>query len=262
MKSTHDTDNFVRSLKSLDNQPEEDSKPLNATRSNSSVERAQHVPCSSFLSLPAELQNDIYAYVLVIDEPIPIQNRFSYGHQLSGPAGAAILRVNRQINREATPILYSNNTFLFRNELFFDNFVASIGQQWEHMTSIAMFLDAPCGRHNLRRLIENGRLQRVQIMWPASFPNHPKIVNSNISRMAGNVSLLACMAVKYRGRSDRPPLRFELCRHPQALNSKGSVYNEEDFHKLESKIEAVVRALVEEKMGEDCDGYVIGRAEE
>lgn len=239
-------------------------KMVSATKipSRSGVERAHYVPCSSLHSLPAELRNGIYIYVLVIDEPIPIQNRLSYAHQLRRPAGAAILRVNRQTNREATLILYTNNTSLFRNELFLDNFIAIIGQQWEHMTSIAMFLDAPCGRYNLRRLVEYGRLQRVQVMWPATFPNHPKIVKSNIISMAGNVSPLACMAVKYRGRSDRLPIRFELSRHPQALNSKGSVYKKKDLQKLEFKVEVFVRALVEEKMGEDHDGYVIARAEE
>lgn len=60
---------------------------------------------SPLLALPAELRNSIWTQLLVV---LPSQPRDA---KVKSHLHPALLRVNRQINTEATPILYGANTF-------------------------------------------------------------------------------------------------------------------------------------------------------
>lgn len=68
-----------------------------------------HMDSSPLLRLPAELRNRIYELVLVSPEPATIAGRKNYFS--SSPQ---ILRTCRQINNEATAILYSDNVAICR----------------------------------------------------------------------------------------------------------------------------------------------------
>lgn len=59
---------------------------------------------SSFLRLPAELWNEIYRLVLLVDDMIYLQRRQSFQPPL--------LQVCRQTHAEATDILYGGNEFV------------------------------------------------------------------------------------------------------------------------------------------------------
>ena len=66
---------------------------------------------SALLALPGEIRNRIYRYVLVKQSPFSIKLQFF-------PLDAALLRVNKQVYREASGIFYHENVFRFREELF------------------------------------------------------------------------------------------------------------------------------------------------
>ncbi|KAJ5288045.1 hypothetical protein N7478_003731 [Penicillium angulare] len=59
---------------------------------------------ASFLSLPAELRNEIYKYLLVCRNPI---NPWGTGHELA----SNLLSTNTTILYEASSLLYGNNCF-------------------------------------------------------------------------------------------------------------------------------------------------------
>lgn len=62
---------------------------------------------TNFLSLPRELRNLIYAYVLVNEEYIDI------GTWIHHPLSSQLLRTNKMIHDEATEMLYTHNRFNF-----------------------------------------------------------------------------------------------------------------------------------------------------
>lgn len=64
-------------------------------------------PPMSFLDLPPEIRLDIYKYLLTVPPYSKLQTV-----RPSRRLHVSILRVNRRINREAVPILYSHNTFI------------------------------------------------------------------------------------------------------------------------------------------------------
>jgi hypothetical protein len=64
-------------------------------------------PKPTFLTLPGEIRNHIYALLLVIPPP---STTTALGEK--SPIYPHILRVNRQIHAEALPILYGENTFI------------------------------------------------------------------------------------------------------------------------------------------------------
>lgn len=79
-----------------------------------------------FLSLPAELRENVYCCLLEEDKPISIDYRKrngswrtgvswnrSYGHETPHHNAVALLRVSRCVYMEAAPVLYSKNTFTF-----------------------------------------------------------------------------------------------------------------------------------------------------
>ena len=65
----------------------------------------------NLLSLPGELRNQIYRYVLLSDRSFPVQIQFA-------PLHTAFLRVNKQMYFEASDIFYCENTFRFPAALF------------------------------------------------------------------------------------------------------------------------------------------------
>lgn len=84
--------------------------------------------------LPAELRNDIYAYVLTVPEPLHLfkfktSSRVMKRDMTFRPftsLGANLLLVNKQTHREGAPILYGENDFRFRGPHDLENFLANI----------------------------------------------------------------------------------------------------------------------------------------
>ena len=66
----------------------------------------------NILQLPGEVRNIIYHYALSFDLPFAVKIQFG------GPRETALLRVNKQVHREATSIFYHENTFRFPQPLF------------------------------------------------------------------------------------------------------------------------------------------------
>ncbi|KAF3905775.1 hypothetical protein AA313_de0204119 [Arthrobotrys entomopaga] len=74
-------------------------------------------PTITFLTLPPELRNQIYKYLLIFNIPPlpPPPHHLSYYIDIPTPSlHVSILRVNRQIHDEASRILYSYNVFPVR----------------------------------------------------------------------------------------------------------------------------------------------------
>ncbi|KAI5359864.1 hypothetical protein Slin15195_G117250 [Septoria linicola] len=86
------------------------SSQLSPTSTSSSQEPSQDVNTSEphFLSLPAELRNDIYRYAILSDDKIKIATNMA-----QPPQEPAMLRVNRQTRHEALGIYYQENHFRF-----------------------------------------------------------------------------------------------------------------------------------------------------
>lgn len=66
--------------------------------------RPQQTQCT-LLMLPAELRNTIYSYILI--QPSGLQKELSSRHRFC----ANVLQTCKQINQEASPILYGQNVF-------------------------------------------------------------------------------------------------------------------------------------------------------
>ena len=64
------------------------------------------------LDLPLDIRLRIYSELLVQDSPVEF-SEVPHGKQCFSPA---LLRVNKSVNREAIPLLYSNNCFRFSHE--------------------------------------------------------------------------------------------------------------------------------------------------
>lgn len=75
-----------------------------------------------FLTLPGEIRNHIYRDVLVRSSPFAVKLQFA-------PRDTAILRVNKQVFREASAIFYHESTFRIPESLFVG---APILQQMEN----------------------------------------------------------------------------------------------------------------------------------
>lgn len=76
----------------------------------------------AFLSLPTEIRLKIYSELLVLSKAIIFTGHYSYLLPfMFQPKGyglyPVLLRLNKQIYREASPILYSNNCFRFPSDL-------------------------------------------------------------------------------------------------------------------------------------------------
>ena len=96
-----------------------------------------------FLSFPAEIRFEIYAELLVQDVPIKFEWRrvsisefglireYVRGRKTLEPA---ILRTNRQVNREAVTFLYSNNRFVFPSIDALDEY------SWTEFPHVSRFL--------------------------------------------------------------------------------------------------------------------------
>ncbi|KAI5361125.1 hypothetical protein Slin15195_G122380 [Septoria linicola] len=130
--------------------------PADAIGTISTLSTAEHAG-SPFLRLPAELRNRIYAFALLRDEAIKLQDycmhRYacarshasSRGTCLSMYWGSAageksaihILRVNRQICHEATAIFYGMNTLALSRDTA-GLFLSVIGKSLCHLRSIAI----------------------------------------------------------------------------------------------------------------------------
>ncbi|KAK0622405.1 hypothetical protein B0T14DRAFT_563858 [Immersiella caudata] len=105
------------------------------------------------LSLPTELRLPIYAELLVLDRPITLGTgqyypdpRYLWTRTKGLDTG--ILRVNKQINREAMPFLYSNNRFAFRDMPTMEN------------NDYDSEAEAPCIAAFLRQIKANASLLR------------------------------------------------------------------------------------------------------
>ncbi|MCJ1365444.1 hypothetical protein MMC16_004565 [Acarospora aff. strigata] len=71
-------------------------------------------PPPSFTTIPGEIRNKIYELLLLFDR-VDVYNCApccSACPPLENVPNVAILRINRQVNREASAFLYSNNTFI------------------------------------------------------------------------------------------------------------------------------------------------------
>lgn len=81
---------------------------LNPTANDASCSPTTTEMSANFLSLPRELRDQIYAYVLVDQDYIDIGIGY-YPRPFSPP----LLRTNKTIHREATSLLYTHNRFNF-----------------------------------------------------------------------------------------------------------------------------------------------------
>lgn len=71
-----------------------------------------------FLSLPPEIRNTIYELLLIKDEPIYICSplrKHAVNRELTSTSFSMLLRLNKQINAEASTIFYSKNEFVLGN---------------------------------------------------------------------------------------------------------------------------------------------------
>ncbi|KAF6834039.1 hypothetical protein CPLU01_05172 [Colletotrichum plurivorum] len=69
---------------------------------------------SDFLRLPTEIRNKIYKLILVADHPVRVQQGWSTVYPRTRPrVTTPILRVSKMVRREATNVLYGENTFLY-----------------------------------------------------------------------------------------------------------------------------------------------------
>ena len=77
---------------------------------------------ASLLSIPAELRNEIYKYVLVDDEPIVLVDKAgdSVIKASSFAGNSSILQTCRQIYHEAIGVLYGQNVFQFNYKVLSD----------------------------------------------------------------------------------------------------------------------------------------------
>ena len=75
-------------------------------------------PARSFLNLPGELRNKIYRYALVVDRR-PFALQMPEKLHPESYADTALLRVNKQVFREASTIFYHENTFRITEDLFY-----------------------------------------------------------------------------------------------------------------------------------------------
>ncbi|KAF2420155.1 hypothetical protein EJ08DRAFT_31721 [Tothia fuscella] len=84
------------------------------TTSSSSTSVRGTDEASSYLSLPRELRDQTYGYILTQPSPIYIQQPFFNRAVKSIPSiqGISILCANKQINTEASKVFYSTNNFI------------------------------------------------------------------------------------------------------------------------------------------------------
>ena len=75
-------------------------------------------PTRSFLTLPGELRNSIYRYALVVGRR-PFALQMPEKLHPESYADTALLRVNKQVFREASTIFYHENTFRITEDLFY-----------------------------------------------------------------------------------------------------------------------------------------------
>lgn len=92
---------------------------------------------ASLLSLPRELRDQIYAYVLVNQDEIEPERMW-----FPGPLSAQFLRTNKMIHREATLVLYAHNrfNFAFCDPDFIPFFLDKIGRDnAKHIRQISIY---------------------------------------------------------------------------------------------------------------------------
>lgn len=124
---------------------------------------------ANFLSLPIELRLCIYDHLLVYELPIkPALGCY-------GCPSLSVLRTCKQINAEASPILYSQNTFKFHQPIFALSRLLSIGAgNAKHLHTLIICRGHPdyatrssCGqRHVLDQFLWEGTgLRDVFVYW-------------------------------------------------------------------------------------------------
>ena len=103
----------------------------------------------TFFDLPPEIRNAIYELVLCHDEPLRILssmlNRAETDDilvamndgQTPRVPSASLLSANRQINSEATPVMYGANTF-FMGPLETPTFISNINSSTKHLRHITL----------------------------------------------------------------------------------------------------------------------------
>lgn len=104
-----------------------------------------------FRDLPPEIRNIVYALALQDSETLRIYTRSELrltragggaGHEMfcinASAISAALLRVSRQLNSEATPIMYGGNTFFFHRQASMLDFLKQIGNSRKHLRRIKL----------------------------------------------------------------------------------------------------------------------------
>jgi len=91
---------------------------IHRVRQNTEAEQdqANQVQKQNFLSLPCELRLEIYSYLLLANTS-PRYRHVGKAQTSSPEIWTPLLRVNRQIHAEASPILYSQNKWLAHQTL-------------------------------------------------------------------------------------------------------------------------------------------------
>lgn len=84
----------------------------------------------SLLSLPLEVKNEIYEYLLVSSRSYVYPYAWmSPYEQPTGMAGIGLLRVCKQIHAEASAMLYQKNTFMFENPAQLEWFMSQVSDK-------------------------------------------------------------------------------------------------------------------------------------
>lgn len=129
----------------------------NSTPTKQSDSAAHSMPArdggkTSFMDLPIELRTEVYGYLLTESHAIILDLKRSWwparserltlvakvSHPCSIGKHLALLRINRQVHEEATPVLYGGNCFSFETRAAFAKFLEVLGKRARHLRIVEL----------------------------------------------------------------------------------------------------------------------------
>ncbi|KPM36986.1 hypothetical protein AK830_g9558 [Neonectria ditissima] len=160
-----------------------------------------------FMDLPVEIRLEVYQHLF----HLPAFKQFSRGEDTKASIHAGLLRTNRQINAEASPLLYSENTFL------------------AHPTLLATFprLRARYGPIKEATVLPRIRRFHVQVRLDCDLPYDQAAVTKSFSGVDElSVDVVQSM---YLGVGHRNLHKFEGVRGVKRAHIAGSTTGFEDY---------------------------------